>query len=165
MNKILGKRIFCHWNYWYYLLLSSSAQWSSVITHKKKPAWCIYCAGKLCVDWRRTWYKVWASLSLPLCLSHSGLLTGSLQWISLLCVCLLSHCSGRQTCYTPEATSVCLCVSVSLSHACAFRSSFFGQKFLRLQVECPETAPKVQFLNTSSPHCSSSTVGSPKHAG
>lgn len=35
--------------------------------------------------------------SLPLHLAPSVLLTGSLQWISLLCVCLLSHCGGRQT--------------------------------------------------------------------
>lgn len=50
----------------------------------------------------------------PFRLSPSVLLTGSLQWISLLCVCSLSHSGGRQTRLTPEATSACLrlCVCV-----------------------------------------------------
>lgn len=47
---------------------------------------------------------------MPLRLAPSVLLTGSLQWISLLCVCLLSHCGGRQTCQSPEAASACLAV-------------------------------------------------------
>lgn len=48
--------------------------------------------------------------SVPLRLAPSVLLTGSLQWISLLRVCLLSHCGGRQTCQSPEAASACLAV-------------------------------------------------------
>lgn len=51
---------------------------------------------------------VWESL--PLRLAPSLLLTGSLQWISLLCICLLSHCGRRQTCQSPGAASTCLAV-------------------------------------------------------
>lgn len=58
----------------------------------------------LLTDWEHD--TVWESL--PLCLAPSVLLTGSLQWISLLCVCLLSHCGGRQTHQSPEAAFACL---------------------------------------------------------
>lgn len=51
----------------------------------------------------------------PFRLSPSVLLTGSLQWISLLCVCSLSHSGGRQTRLTPEVTSACLLLCVCLS--------------------------------------------------
>lgn len=54
---------------------------------------------------------------MPLPLAPSVLLTGSLQWISLLCVCLLSHCGGRQTCQSPEAASACLAVRGHVSEA------------------------------------------------
>lgn len=47
----------------------------------------------LLTDWEHD--TMWESL--PLHLAPSVLLTGSLQWISLLYVCLLSHCGGRQT--------------------------------------------------------------------
>lgn len=58
----------------------------------------------LLTDWEHD--TVWESQ--PLRLAPSVLLTGSLQWNSLLCVCLLSHCSGRQTRRSPEAASACL---------------------------------------------------------
>lgn len=60
----------------------------------------------LLTDWEHD--TVWESL--PLCLAPSVLLTGSLQWISLLWICLLSHCGGRQTHRSPEAASACLAV-------------------------------------------------------
>lgn len=60
----------------------------------------------LLTDWEHD--TVWESV--PLRLAPSVLPTGSLQWISLLCVCLLSHCGGRQTCQSPEAASACLAV-------------------------------------------------------
>lgn len=50
----------------------------------------------------------------PFRLSPSVPLTGSLQWISLLCVCSLSHSGGRQTRLTPQATSACLLLCARL---------------------------------------------------
>lgn len=115
----------------------------------RKTPCCIYLGGKLFVDWRWTWYKVWESLSLPLCV----LPTGSLQWISLLSVCLLSHCGGRQTCLTPEATSACLpvyvCVSYSILCIDVSLTFFCVRVFLSLSTPLTPTAHVLHAANTA----------------
>lgn len=84
------------------------------------------------------WEHDTACESLPLRLAPSVLLTGSLQWISLLCVCLLSHCGGRQTRRSPEAASACLAVRGlymwvrPLSWSCAVISPSLGKFHLSI---------------------------------
>lgn len=69
-----------------------------------------HCGGKVFVDWRGTWYKVWGSLSPAFNPPPSVLPTGSLQWISLLCVCFaVTLRSGGRRAFTPGATSARVC--------------------------------------------------------
>lgn len=87
--------------FWFIVVLFNAGE------RKKKPL--VASAGVepyLLTDWEHD--TVWESL--PLRLAPSVLPTGSLQWISLFCVCLLSHCGGRRTPPSPEAASACLAV-------------------------------------------------------
>lgn len=107
-------------------------------------------------------HSVSISVSAPVFLCV--LLTRSLQWISLLCVCLLSHCSGRQMCLTPEATSVCLCLCVSESILrCAFSSRFNVCEYCCASLCNVQRQLKwQQFLTASSSCLSKFQCGIPK---
>lgn len=150
-KKTINQILICQLQYYDHLLYSSA---HSVI---KRPD-DVSAVVEKCLLTDVKYDRVWASLSLFL----SVLLTGSLQWISLLCVCLLSHCS--QTCLTPEATSVCLCQWVCPVY-CMFSLRFSVHEYF-----CTFSWRVLRYFQWHSCvqcviHSDGSTVGSQRHAG